>query len=106
MADHIAKRVEESGFPWKHVVGFVLSLVLTVAALWLVVSLALPMTALAVTILALATLQVLVQLVFFMHLTERVGPAFHVITLLFGFFVAVTVIGGSIWIMMFKSIVS
>ncbi|PWI59014.1 cytochrome aa3 quinol oxidase subunit IV [Sulfoacidibacillus thermotolerans] len=86
-------------FPWKHILGFVLSLVLTFAALGLVLSAALPLTAVIVSIVVLAVLQLLVQLLLFMHLTERHGPATHVLTLVFGFFVAFTIVAGSAWIM-------
>ncbi len=98
--------INHEKFPWKHIVGYVLSLVLTFAALGLVLSSALPLTAVIVSIVILAVLQLLVQLFLFMHLTERHGSATHILTLSFAFFVAITVVAGSAWIMTFRSSVA
>ena len=94
------------GFPWKHVIGYVLSILLTVMALWLVFSLQLPLSTEIVSILILAVFQVMIQLLLFMHLNEKDGPAYHVISLIFGAFIALTIVGGSIWIMAFRNMVS
>ena len=102
----MSSQPSHEGFPWKHVIGFVLSILLTVMALWLVFSLQLPVSTEIVSILVLAVFQVLIQLLLFMHLTEKDGPAYHVISLIFGAFIAFTIVGGSIWIMAFRSMVS
>ncbi|QQE81064.1 cytochrome aa3 quinol oxidase subunit IV [Alicyclobacillus sp. SO9] len=95
------------GFPWKHVIGYILSIILTALAFWFVLSVHMTKAATIVSILVLAVFQVLVQLLMFMHFTERdKGPAYQVTAVLFGFFIAFTVVGGSIWIMAFKAIVS
>jgi cytochrome aa3-600 menaquinol oxidase subunit 4 len=95
------------GFPWKHVIGYILSIILTVVAFWFVLSTNMPKAATIVSILVLAVFQVLVQLLMFMHFTESDdGKAYQVVAVLFGFFIAFCVVGGSIWIMAFKSIVS
>lgn len=93
-------------FPWKHIIGYVLSLILTFAALGLVLSSALPVTVDIVTIVVLAIMQLLVQLLMFMHVTENHGSRTHVMTLLFAFFVAITIVAGSAWIMTFRSSVA
>lgn len=89
-------------FPWKHIIGFLLSLVLTAGALWFVLSAHLTSTAIIVAILVLAVFQVLVQLLLFMHLNESVGPAYQIVAVIFGFFTAFSVVGGSIWVMGFS----
>lgn len=86
------------GFPWSHVIGFVLSIVLTVIALWIALSLNLSATSTMVIIVVLAIFQVFVQLLMFMHLTEQ-EKAFQIFSIAFGFFVAIAVVAGSIWIM-------
>lgn len=96
----------QHGFPWKHVIGYLLSLVLTFAAFWFVLKSSLPIPVMLTSIVILAIFQVFIQLLFFMHLTENHGPAFHTILLAFGFFIAITVVGGSIWIMGFSSVVA
>lgn len=102
---HVNREGHE-GFPWKHVIGFLLSLVLTFIALWLVVSVRLPAGALITMIVFLAALQVLVQLLFFMHIGEGYRPIYHIGTLLFAFFTVFIVVAASIWIMAFTSMPS
>lgn len=103
---HVQAKREHEGFPWKHVIGFILSLVFTAMAFWFVLSAHLSNITTLVFILVLAVFQVLVQLLMFMHFTESDGKAYQVVAILFGFFIAFTVVGGTIWIMAFKSIVS
>lgn len=95
-------RFTAEGFPWKQVIGYVGSLVLTLVALDLVVDHLLPVTALIPVIMVLALIQASWQLGFFMHLRESRGPAWHIGMLAFGGVVAGGLIGLSIWIMTFK----
>lgn len=88
-------------FPWAHIVGYILSLVLTAAAFWLVLAHKAGLAATLVVIVLLGVLQILVQLFFFMHITESDGPAWHTVMLLVGFLFVVVIVGGSIWIMSF-----
>ena len=91
---------DHHGFPWKHIIGFILSLVLTFAALFIVLSGALPTTMTLTAIVVLAIFQVLVQLLMFMHLNEHEG-VFQTISMAFGFLIALAVVAGSIWVMSF-----
>ncbi|GGI97223.1 hypothetical protein GCM10010885_03470 [Alicyclobacillus cellulosilyticus] len=88
-------------FPWSHMVGFILSIVLTVAALWAVLARALHPGPLTTFILVLGVLQIVVQLFFFMHITESEGPPWHAWMLMLGFVFVVAIVAGSIWIMSF-----
>jgi len=107
MSNHQANSTHgHEGFPWKHIWGFVFSLVLTVLALWFVFSTSLPTSAVITAIVTLALFQALVQLLLFMHLTESNMNVYQVIAIIFGFFIGFVVVGFSIWIMTFKSIVS
>ncbi len=92
----------EEGFPWSHVIGYVLSLILTFAALVIVENTKLSGAAMVTYILIFAGLQVFVQLFFFMHFTETVGPRIHIVSLSLGLFFTMCVILGSIWIMSFS----
>lgn len=96
-----AARHAASGPPWMHIIGFVLSIVLTLAALWLVLGHAMRPAPLFFTIMVLAVLQIAVQLFFFMHITESYGPAWHVWMLALGVVLVVAIVAGSIWIMTF-----
>jgi cytochrome aa3 quinol oxidase subunit IV len=91
----------ERGFPWRHVMGLVGSIVLTFLALWAVQVHALSHAMLLAVILVLAVLQIVVQLFFFMHFTESAGPRYHVSALALGFIFTFCIVAGSIWIMTF-----
>jgi len=98
----------EIGFPWQYVIGFILSLALTIVPLWLVVHHIIPLGPLTWTILGCAVLQIVVQLFMFMHFTDTggSGPAYQTLTLGIGFLFTFIFIGASIWIMSFGSQVS
>lgn len=89
-----------------YIVGYILSLILTVAAFGLYYANIVAVGVLIVILLALAVLQIFVQLFFFMHVTEGEGPHYHVMALVVGALIVVTIIGGSIWIMAFNSYVA
>lgn len=91
----------EHGFPWKHLVGLILSIGLTLAALGLVLAHGLSRAELMAVVMLLAVVQIAVQLIFFMHFTESVGPKYHITGLALGLFFAFCVVAGSIWIMTF-----
>jgi cytochrome aa3-600 menaquinol oxidase subunit 4 len=88
-------------FPWKHIIGFVLSLVLTFAALWVVLSSGLATKLIISIIVILALLQAGLQLFLFMHLTESDSGKIQTINMAYAFFIAVVVVVGSIWVMWF-----
>lgn len=98
---HVNMNQAHQGFPWKHVIGLILSLALTVLALWVAVYMALPVTATLTIIVILAIMQALVQLFMFMHIGEATAPWIQIVGMVFGIFTAIAVVGGSIWIMWF-----
>lgn len=82
-----------------YTIGFVLSLALTVEA-FLVISGRHFSTGSAITIvLALAIVQLLVQLFFFLHLDRLAKAPWNIIILLFTGLVVAIVVYGSLWIM-------
>lgn len=90
-----------------YIIGYLLSIILTIAALWLTVANVLTVGVLVLIIVLLAGLQILVQLFFFMHITEKGdGPAYHIMGLVLGLIFVFVIVGGSIWIMSFNSMVS
>lgn len=62
-----------SSFPWSHVIGFIGSIVLTFLAIGVAVRSPLSMVGTLTVLLVLAALQILIQLVFFMHINEKKG---------------------------------
>jgi cytochrome aa3-600 menaquinol oxidase subunit 4 len=88
-------------FPWKHIIGFLLSLVLTFAALWVALSSGLPLKAVIVIIVVFAVIQASLQLFLFMHVNESDSGKVQTFNMVYSFFIAVVVVAGSIWVMQF-----
>ncbi|WCK54449.1 cytochrome aa3 quinol oxidase subunit IV [Aneurinibacillus sp. Ricciae_BoGa-3] len=87
------------GFPWEYVIGFILSLVLTAIAFWLVLSSPLPVNISLTISVFLGIIQVFIQLLLFMHLNEGNSAWVKKTAIYFGLFIAFTVVAGSLWIM-------
>ena len=86
----------------EYVIGFILSIVLTIIPLVLVMNPILSKTATVITILVMAVLQFVVQLVFFMHIREGEKPRYNVQTLILGLVIVFTIVAGSLWNMLFN----
>lgn len=88
-----------------YIIGFLLSLVLTLESYLLIRQYQasrhsnLSHSTLTCIILALATVQVFVQLIFFLHLDRESKPRWNKTVLLFAAMVVVIVVFGSLWIM-------
>lgn len=104
--EFLAPKFETEEFPWAQIMGYVFSLVLTFAALLLVINHAMAPTLLLAVIIVLALGQAGLQLGVFMHLRESRGPAWQLLPLALAFFIAFGLIGTSYWIMLFKTGVS
>ncbi len=87
-----------------YVIGFVLSIALTIVPLVAVLGMELGRTVTMIVILAAAVLQFAIQLLFFMHLREGENARWNLMSLLFGVVILVTVVGGSIWIMTYNTV--
>ncbi|MFC4812574.1 cytochrome o ubiquinol oxidase subunit IV [Paenibacillus sp. GCM10023250] len=96
---------ENHGSLKAYVIGFILSIVLTVIPLLIVFETSMNKTGVIVTIITMAVIQLIVQLFFFMHIREGEGPKYNVMALILGLFIVVVIVGGSVWIMSFNSVV-
>lgn len=90
---------EEHGTTASYIIGFVLSLVFTAIPYYMVVNKTLSGSALLLIIMVIAVLQMIIQIVFFLHLGRGPKPLYNVV-----FFVAtvgliLVVVGGSVFIM-------
>ncbi|QRG68785.1 cytochrome o ubiquinol oxidase subunit IV [Brevibacillus choshinensis] len=85
-----------------YVIGFILSIVLTIIPIVLVMNNMLDKGTTVIWILVMAVLQFVIQLFFFMHVREGEKPRYNVQTLVLGLVIVFTIIAGSIWIMMFN----
>jgi len=79
-----------------YIVGFLLSLALTLASFFAATHLGI---AAAVAVVALALLQLLVQMAFFLHIGEEDGAHWNLGMLGFVFAVLGILVGGTLWIM-------
>lgn len=82
-----------------YITGFILSIVLTLAAYFLVVNHLLTGSILIASILGLATVQLIVQVVYFLHISKEKNPHWNLIFL--GSFISIIalVVVASLWIM-------
>ncbi|WP_147532765.1 cytochrome aa3 quinol oxidase subunit IV [Bacillus marasmi] len=89
------------GFPINHVIGFLTSLILTFAAVFLAFKTSLPVKAIIGVIGTLAVIQAGLQLYMFMHMNEGEDGKANVINIAYAFFIAIVTVAGSIWVMSF-----
>ncbi|TKD70463.1 cytochrome aa3 quinol oxidase subunit IV [Pseudalkalibacillus hwajinpoensis] len=101
MASNNEQTNSHSHFPWSHVVGFGLSIVLTLLALWIGFYSGFSLTTIMVIVVGLALVQATIQLLMFMHITESEDSSVQVGTILYAVFIAVAVVAGTIWVMSF-----
>lgn len=80
-------------------IGFVLSLLLTIAAYVSVTQDVLARPMLVAVIIGLAIVQLLVQFVFFLHLGREQKPRYNLLAFWFMILIVGIVVGGSLWIM-------
>ena len=82
-----------------YLTGFVLSVILTAIPFWLVMTGRLSTQATALTIMALAAVQVVVHMIFFLHLNRRAEGGWQAMALIFTLVVVVIALSGSLWVM-------
>jgi cytochrome o ubiquinol oxidase operon protein cyoD len=82
-----------------YLTGFVLSVILTAIPFWLVMAKVLPDSATVPVILGFAGVQVLVHMVYFLHMNAKVESGWSLLALLFTGIVVVIMLAGSIWVM-------
>lgn len=93
-------RTNGHGSLTSYIIGFILSILFTVAAYAAVVYHLFDNHAVVVSfIVGLAILQLLVQLIFFLHLTSSSGPNWNLQSFIFTVIIVGILVGGNIWIM-------
>jgi cytochrome o ubiquinol oxidase subunit IV len=93
------KIIESHGTVLSYTVGFVLSVLLTLAAYMSVVNKLFVGRTLIVFVVSLAVVQLLVQLLFFLHLGRETKPRWNLVIFLFMLLVVGIIVSGSLWIM-------
>ncbi|MDQ0191050.1 cytochrome C oxidase subunit IV family protein [Alicyclobacillus cycloheptanicus] len=87
----------------QYIIGYLSSLILTAIAFTLALTHSMRVGPLVVLLTILAGLQVVVQLYFFMHITEGDGPPYHAVFLVLGLLFTFAIALMSIWIMGFPA---
>lgn len=88
----------------KYIIGYLASLVLTAIAFSLALTHAAAVPTLMLILIILAGMQIIVQLYFFMHVTEGDGPPFHAAALILGLVFTFAIVFMSVWIMGFPAV--
>ena len=82
-----------------YVIGFLLSLTVTLLSFYLVSNAALPTQTLYAAVGLLAITQFLVQMVFFLHLNPRSNSSWNLVSFVFTVVMVIVLIIGTMWIM-------
>ncbi|MGC1304411.1 MAG: cytochrome o ubiquinol oxidase subunit IV [Caulobacteraceae bacterium] len=83
-----------------YLIGFGLSVVLTAIPFWLVMAHVLPTaTATVLAVMALAAVQVVVHMVYFLHLNTKSEAGWTMLALIFTLVVVAIALSGSLWVM-------
>lgn len=82
-----------------YIIGFILSIILTIVPYFIVVKHMLPVEVMAIVVFVLAIGQLFIQLVFFLHLNSSSEQRWNLITIMFTAVVLLILVIGTIWIM-------
>ncbi|EQC01382.1 cytochrome o ubiquinol oxidase subunit IV [Photorhabdus temperata] len=82
-----------------YIIGFVLSVILTVIPFWMVMDGSASHTTILTTVVALAVVQILVHFIYFLHMNTSSEERWNLVALLFTILIIGIVVVGSLWIM-------
>ena len=83
-----------------YLTGFVLAVILTAIPFWLVMGKVFPSSSTtAMVILAFAAVQIVVHMIYFLHMNSRVEGGWSVLALIFTILLVVIMLSGSVWVM-------
>jgi cytochrome o ubiquinol oxidase operon protein cyoD len=96
-ADHADE--EPHGSRKDYLIGFVLAVVLTAIPFWLVIARPLASQPTALIIMAFAAVQMVVHMIFFLHMNRRAQGGWSIMALLFTVVIVLIALSGSLWVM-------
>lgn len=83
-----------------YVTGFVLAVILTVIPFWLVMGKVIEKPHIAaIVILAIAAVQIVVHMIYFLHMSSKLEGGWSLLALIFTIMLLVIMLAGSIWVM-------
>jgi cytochrome o ubiquinol oxidase operon protein cyoD len=102
--DHAAHDEDEEGGVHAtlggYVTGFIVSVILTAIPFWLVMNKVIPSAGLTiVVILGFAAVQIVVHMVYFLHMTPKSENGWSMMALVFTIVLVVITLSGSLWVM-------
>lgn len=97
--DHHHGDDHEHGSFKTYMIGFLLSVVLTAIPFWLVMSEALAPQTTGLIITAFAVVQIVVHMVFFLHMNHKSEGGWNMLALIFTIVIVVIAVAGSVWVM-------
>jgi cytochrome o ubiquinol oxidase operon protein cyoD len=88
------------GSLYDYVVGFVLSVILTAIPFWLVMAKVIDdKTVLSLILLGIGAVQIVVHMVYFLHMTPKSEGGWNMMALMFTLVLVVITMAGSMWVM-------
>jgi len=91
---------EPHGSLQDYVIGFVLSVILTAIPFWLVMAHVFKSpTVTAFSVMALAGLQIVVHMIYFLHMTPKAEGGWNMLALIFTLVLVTIALSGSMWVM-------
>jgi cytochrome o ubiquinol oxidase operon protein cyoD len=101
--DHAHGHDDHGGIPHAtmrdYVIGFLLSVVLTAIPFWLVMGGVLPKALTGYVIMGFAVAQIVVHMVYFLHLNGKSDEGWTMVALIFTLILVVITLVGSLWVM-------
>ena len=82
-----------------YLIGFVLAAILTAIPFWLVMARPLPDNVTGMAVMGFAVVQIIVHMIYFLHMNGRSEGGWTMIALIFTLIVVVIVMTGSLWVM-------
>jgi len=90
---------EPHGSMRDYAIGFILSVILTAIPFWLVMARPLPATTTAALVMGFAAVQMIVHMIFFLHMNGKVEGGWTMTALLFTIIIVIIMMSGSLWVM-------
>ena len=97
--DHALVHEESHGSRKGYMIGFGLSVVLTAIPFWLVMTRPLTTQATALIIMLFAAVQMVVHMIFFLHMNRRAEGGWSIMALIFTVVIVIIALSGSLWVM-------
>ena len=97
--DHHHGDDHDNGSFKSYMIGFLLSVVLTAIPFWLVMTEALAPQTTGLVITAFAVVQIIIHMVFFLHMNHKSEGGWNMLALIFTIVIVVIAVAGSVWVM-------